>query len=264
MSGNYYYLLTNSLSKDEKRVISSIVQHITEDSGKVGIQQIAGENYVSTAFIMKLCKRLGFGGYSELYYYLLLNNSHGMQSQDSERTALEGLIDNYDEANIQLFCTLLQEFRNENIFAIGAGFADIVADYIVQRLAVCGFMVFHRVHFYDLMLFRESVDEKMVANVGSSLMIAISQSGESAPVINDVALARQKGFKVLSFSRRPDSTLAKVSDIPLIINETKQTLISEVPNTFFGKVILVFEELMGIYFRQGATNQKQLHGKEQK
>ena len=75
-------------------------------------------------------------------------------------------------------------------------------------------------------------------------------------MINDVELARQKGFKVLSFSRRPDSTLAKVSDIPLIINESKQTLISEVPNSFFGKVILAFEELMGIYFRQGVLGKK--------
>lgn len=256
MSSNYYYLLTNSLSEDEKRVITSIVEHIEENPSKVGIQQIADENYVSTAFIMKLCKRLGFDGYSELYYYLLLNNSHDTRSKQAQRTALEDLIDNYDDEKVQLFCTMLHDYRNEKIFAVGAGFADIVSDYIVQRLAVCGFMVFHRVHFYDLMLFRENVDEKMVTNVGPSLIIAISQSGESDTVINDVELARQKGFKVLSFSRRPDSTLAKGSDIPLIINESKQTLISEVPNSFFGKVILAFEELMGIYFRQGVLGKK--------
>lgn len=253
MSSNYYYLLTNSLSEDEKRVITSIVAHIEDSSGKVGIQQIADENFVSTAFIMKLCKRLGFDGYSELYYYLLLNNSHDAHSESAQRTGLAKLVDNYDEDKVGLFCTMLQEYRNEKIFAVGAGFADIIADYIVQRLAVCGFMVFHRVPFYDLMLFRESVDEKMIAKIGPSLIIAISQSGESDTVINDVELARQRGFKVLSFSRRLDSTLARISDIPLIINESKQTLISEVPNSFFGKVILAFEELMGIYFRQGGT-----------
>ncbi len=253
MSSNYYYLLTNSLSEDEKSVITSIVSHIEDSPSKVGIQQIADENFVSTAFIMKLCKRLGFDGYSELYYYLLLNNSHDIHPESAQRTGLANLIDNYDEDKVWLFCTLLQEYRNEKIFAVGAGFADIIADYIVQRLAVCGFMVFHRVPFYDLMLFRENVDEKMIARVGSSLIIAISQSGESDTVINDVELARQRGFKVMSFSRRLDSTLARLSDIPLIINESKQTLISEVPNSFFGKVILAFEELMGIYFRQGGT-----------
>ena len=36
----------------------------------MGIQQIASENYVSSTFIIKMCKRLGFEGYSELYYHL--------------------------------------------------------------------------------------------------------------------------------------------------------------------------------------------------
>ena len=51
-----YYILTNLLSDDERRVITSIVRHIELGGNKVGIQQIASENYVSTAFIMKLCK----------------------------------------------------------------------------------------------------------------------------------------------------------------------------------------------------------------
>ena len=89
---------------------------------------------------------------------------------------------------------------------------------------------------------------QMVPNVESSLIIAISQSGETEAVLNDVNRAREKGFKVLSFSRRADSTLAKLSDILFIVNASKQTLIGEVPNSFFGKVILAFEELIGMYF----------------
>ena len=44
-----YYILTNLLSDDERRVITSIVRHIELGGNKVGIQQIASENYVSTA-----------------------------------------------------------------------------------------------------------------------------------------------------------------------------------------------------------------------
>ena len=72
-----YYILTNLLSDDERRVITSIVRHIELGGNKVGIQQIASENYVSTAFIMKLCKRLGFAGYSELYYNLAQSSGEG-------------------------------------------------------------------------------------------------------------------------------------------------------------------------------------------
>ncbi|NMB01243.1 MAG: MurR/RpiR family transcriptional regulator [Firmicutes bacterium] len=249
MSNNYYYLLTNLLSEEEKRVITSIVQHIENNSGKVGIQQIADENFVSTAFIMKLCKRLGFDGYSELFYYLALQNANPVLQGDPQRETLQNLIDNYHDDEIQSFCKLLAQFREQKIFAVGAGFADLVADYIVQRLAVCGFMVFNRVHFYDLMLMKEERQGGMVPVIEPSMIIAISQSGETDTVLNDVRRAKESGFKVLSFSRRAESTLAELSDILFLVNTAKQTLISEVPNSFFGKVILAFEELLGIYLR---------------
>lgn len=47
-----------------------IAAHIESGEKRVGIQQIANENYLSAATIVKMCKRLGFDGYSELYYYL--------------------------------------------------------------------------------------------------------------------------------------------------------------------------------------------------
>ena len=96
---------------------------------------------------------------------------------------------------------------------------------------------------------REELQGEMVPNIEPSLIIAISQSGETDTVLNDVKRARERGFKVLSFSRRTESTLAKLSDILFVVNTSKQTLISEVPNSFFGKVILAFEELLGIYLR---------------
>ena len=68
--GDGYFLLTNLLSEDEKRVITSITAHIERGEKRVGIQQIANENFLSTTTIVKMCKRLGFDGYSELYYYL--------------------------------------------------------------------------------------------------------------------------------------------------------------------------------------------------
>lgn len=76
--GDGYFLLTNLLSEDEKRVITSITAHIERGEKRVGIQQIANENFLSTTTIVKMCKRLGFDGYSELYYYLSRQfNSHG-------------------------------------------------------------------------------------------------------------------------------------------------------------------------------------------
>ena len=55
-------------------------------------------------------------------------------------------------------------------------------------------MVFNHVHFYDYMLFREEANRQITSNVESSLIIAISQSGETEAIINDVREAESKAF----------------------------------------------------------------------
>lgn len=139
MMGGNYYILTNLLSEEETQIITSIIKHIEHGEKRVGIQQIANENFVSTTLIMKMCKRLGFDGYSELYYHL--SQRVTMYHTEQRKSALCELIDNYTEAQGDAFCRLLREQRDRKIFAVGNGFSSLVADYIVQRLAVCGFMV---------------------------------------------------------------------------------------------------------------------------
>ena len=82
-------------------------------------------------------------------------------------------------------------------------------------------------------------------------MFAVSQSGETAPVLNDVRHARQNGPKIVTFTKRSDSTLAQMSDIVFVVDGSKQTLAGSLPNTFFGHVILAFEELVAFYFDGG-------------
>ena len=44
--GDNYFLLTNLLSEDERKVITSITAHIERGEKRAGIQQIAAENYL--------------------------------------------------------------------------------------------------------------------------------------------------------------------------------------------------------------------------
>ena len=241
--GDNQFLLTNLLSEDERRVITSITSHIAHGEKRVGIQQIANENFLSTASIIKMCKRLGFDGYSELYYHL---SRQFVSSGDRKMETLKSLIDNYDDTLLEGFCALLKERRSGKMFTTGEGFSNIVGTYVSQRLSICGFMAFNNVHFYDYMLFQEA--HHSAVNDESAVMFAISQSGETEPVLNDVRHARQHGHRIVTFTRRGDSTLARMSDLVFVIDGTKQTLAGSLPNPFFGHVILVFEELMAHFF----------------
>ena len=244
MNGSYF-LLTNLLSEDEKRVIMGIAAHIERGEKRVGIQQIANENYLSAATIVKMCKRLGFDGYSELYYYLSRQmDRRGERSAENLRT----LVDNYSDELVNGFCALLDASRQAKMFTTGEGFSNIVGTYITQRLSICGFMAFNNVHFYDYMLFQEA--HRGAVNDEAAVMFAVSQSGETEPVLNDVRHAKQHGHKIVTFTRRGDSKLAQLSDLVFVLDGTKQTLAGSLPNPFFGHVILVFEDLMARYFER--------------
>ena len=248
--GDGYFLLTNLLSEDEKKVITGITSHIKRGEKRVGIQQIAGENFLSTTSIMKMCKRLGFDGYSELYYHL---SRQLASSGDRKAENLKSLIDNYDDALVERFCALLRERRSGKMFTTGEGFSSIVGEYIAQRLSICGFMVYNNVHFYDHMLFcsaHDLTDEE----AAPSVMFAVSQSGETEPVLNDVRHARQNGHKIVTFTKRADSALARLSDLVIVVDGSKQTLAGSLPNPFFGHVILAFEELVAYYFERDTKN----------
>ena len=46
----------------------------------------------------------------------------------------------------------------------------------------------------------------------NSVLLAISQSGETADVLQSVKLAKEKGAKILSIVNIPSSSLARISD----------------------------------------------------
>ena len=241
MSENF--LLTNLLTEDERKVITSITSHIERGEKRVGIQQIASENFLSTTSIVKMCKRLGFDGYSELYYHLSrqMAASGGRQAEDLER-----LIDNYFPDLPARFRALLREARDGKMFTTGEGFSNIVGTYIAQRLSICGFRAYNNVHFYDYMLFQEA--HQRAVRDETAVMFAVSQSGETEPVLNDVRHAKQHGHRIVSFTKRGDSSLARLSDLVFVLDGSKQTLAGSLPNPFFGHVILLFEELVAQYF----------------
>lgn len=247
MSKNYFFL-TNQMNETETGIVTSIISHIEKGERKISVAQIAAENFVSAAFIIKLSKKLGFNGYTDMVYNLAGN---GQARQMDSACDLKSLVDNYDEKRIGRFVEYLREYRDRKFFVVGAGFADITAEYIAQRLSVCGFMVFNRVHFYDYMVFRDNNAAALQNNIDPAVIIAISQTGETDMVLNDVRRAKQNGFKVVAFTKMEHSTLAELSDLCLVVDSARQTLISAVPNPFFGKLILVIEEIMALYFGGG-------------
>ena len=239
-----HYLLTDLLREDELRVVRCILSHIENDGRRAAIQTVADECYVSAAYIIKLCKKMGYEGYSELCF--ALQQQLGEQLQQQAGTLLQQSISEFEESSAAAFLKLLRENAARNLFVIGAGFGDITADYIASRLAVFGFHAFHRALFYDYVT-RGEDDEAQKPG----FIIAISQGGETRLVLDNVSRAKVRGYKVIAFTRAAQSTLARQADITFLVDPDEgQLLLGHMPNTFFGKVILAFEALLGRYLAE--------------
>lgn len=167
--GDNYFLLTNLLSEDERKVITSIASHIERGEKRVGIQQIASENFLSTTSIVKMCKRLGFDGYSELYYHL---SRQLASSEEKKPEDLKSLIDNYDDTLITRFCALLMERRSGKVFTTGEGFSNIVGTYIMHRLAICGLRRLTMCTFMTIWFFRRPATAQCATRRLSCLLSA--------------------------------------------------------------------------------------------
>lgn len=77
---NFEYLCDKyQLSTIEQNILKYLYSNI-DNLKKLGIRKVAKDNFTSTTIIYKLCKKLGFEGYSDMIY----NISYSNKSEDSD------------------------------------------------------------------------------------------------------------------------------------------------------------------------------------
>lgn len=248
---NAYCLNINLLTSEEIGVIRSIVNHIENDQKKTPVALIAQENYVSTAFIYKMCKRLGFDGYSELFYYLTRVREKTFPVTGNDSTLL---ISNYSKDLFDKLKVILDNNRGKRVYAIGKGLEEIVAQYMADRLSLFGYSGYTNLMFYNNAFYKDQTD-KWVSNNEPSFLIAISQSGNTKEIVDNVKVAKNMNYQVILFTRTTESYLAELCDLVFLVAPEKQGLIGQLPNLFHGKTILAFETLFSNYLMGNVPNE---------
>ncbi len=114
-----------------------------------------------------------------------------------------------DPNDLDNFCLALQ--GAERIYIVGAGtsyHAALVAKHLFLNLAKLP---------VEAVLASEFEDYATLLDEGT-LLLAISQSGETADVLSAVNIAKKRGVSVLSIVNTPSSTLARESEQSLYLN----------------------------------------------
>jgi glutamine---fructose-6-phosphate transaminase (isomerizing) len=123
-------------------------------------------------------------------------------------TIIEGISD--DKEKIRTFCNFLTNAKSIYITGSGTSYhSALILKHIFGKFAKIRSETIMSSEFQYIAL--DSIDE-------TSVLIAISQSGETADVLQSVKAAKQKGAKILSVVNVPTSSLARISDSYLNVN----------------------------------------------
>lgn len=145
------------------------------------------------------------------YKHFMLKEIH--EQPDVIRNALSGKIFDIDEPvnlpEVKLDENVLKNLSRIEIIACGTSLhAAMVAKYIIEDFT--GIAV-------DIEPSSEYIYRKTVTDA-NTLVIGVSQSGETADTITAIRQAKEKGAHVLIVTNRPDSSMARYADSLIPVN----------------------------------------------
>lgn len=218
------------LNETEHKVLSCILTAIDRGETKINVRDIAGQAYVSTTTVVKLAKKLGYQGYSDMIYSLKLNATRELVT--AEGIDLTSILTEVNTDVIEIFAQALLEHRNKCIFIIGLGFSTVISSYFMRRLATLGFLV------YD-----GSPTDMVRGEAKECLSIFLSKSGETRDLVSIAQHTRNLGHQMLLITANEDSALSSLCDAHLTV-QSGASIAYSVPDFFVGRTIILLEYIL--------------------
>ncbi|WP_129727773.1 MurR/RpiR family transcriptional regulator [Ectobacillus funiculus] len=203
-------MFTHDIIASFNELETSLYNYICQNSEKVAymrIRELADETHVSTATILRFCRKLNCEGFSEFKVMLkmhlgenkktILKSSEHSVAEFFERT-LKGDI----EEKIRQAASLVNQA--ESVIFIGIGSSGILAEYGARYFSSLGtFSMYIKDPLFP-------IHSQLRHN---SVTIALSVSGENNFTVTHLHQLKQEGSKIISITNNKHSTIAKISDI---------------------------------------------------
>lgn len=185
------------LNANEQQLLQAVLE-TAKNGGPCSVREFAAQNYTSPAAVIRLSKKMGYTGYTDMIYRIgfLIQNEIDNKNHASDITAFIGDI---PEEKIHRFVELLHANRQKPILVTGTGFCAPLQEFLVRKLLVLGYCAIGS-NSYE-------VYESGALNAG--LVIAISKSGKTNTILKPVqdSFAQHREHHCLcgcrQFSHRP-------------------------------------------------------------
>jgi DNA-binding MurR/RpiR family transcriptional regulator len=217
--GDYEGMFTNEIIASFNDLETSLYHYISQNKEKVAymrIRELADETHVSTATILRFCKKLHCEGFSEFKVKLKLDLKENKKtmiksSQQSIVEFFERTLKGDLEEKIHEAASLI--IAADTVIFIGIGSSGILAEYGARYFSSLGkFSLYIKdPHF--------PIHSRLRNN---SVTIALSVSGENNFTVTHLNQLKQEGSKIISITNTRLSTAAKISDLNIAYYVTEE------------------------------------------
>ncbi|MGM0852993.1 MAG: MurR/RpiR family transcriptional regulator [Bacillota bacterium] len=203
-------MFSNEIIASFNELETSIYNYISQNREKVAymrIRELADETHVSTATILRFCRKLNYDGFSEFKVKLKLDIEENKKSviKSSQHSVLEFFERTLNRDIEEKIVEAVEVISSaNNVIFIGIGSSGILAEYGARYFSSLGkfSMYIKDPHF--------PIHSKLMQN---SVTIALSVSGENHFTVTHLNQLKQEGSKIISITNTKLSTISKISDI---------------------------------------------------
>ncbi len=242
----------------QERAVATYIKENPKDILNVSIHDLAILTYTSAGTILRLCKKMGFKGYSDFKYQfaseyqtLLYTQSQNNFDLFSDETSLDELIERMPLSffrSIEQTMTTLEKQQmirivkkiNEadELIIDGTSLSYKIADMLAYKFTDVGFFArsFSGVSWSHLTAIKE--------NNKKALAIIVSFSGENKLMINDTKILKDLGIPYILVSSNIESSMVKDADEFIRIFFSQ---VDYLASSRFGTVVqAIFDNLIAI------------------
>ncbi|MBZ9686916.1 MurR/RpiR family transcriptional regulator [Clostridium estertheticum] len=234
MKFDIYKIADNyKLTETERQVLEYILKNSDSVLNK-GVREVANTNYTSAATVIKLSKKMGYTGYTDMVYRLnfIIENNKKNQEHTSEITSF---IADIDKESIEKFVSTLIKHKNDIIFITATGFSAPIAEFFWRKMLVLGFKCI-KTNSYGV------YDNNQI---GGALVIGISKSGETESITKVIDYAAANKLDIITFTGKPLNQMEKQSTLHFSILDDKELDDRNITaNYFYARVMIVMEYLL--------------------
>lgn len=215
-------------TQTEKVIIDYILSSL-DSMPKLTIYQLAEQTFASPASISRLCKKLGFKGYSDFQKAVIYEQAsrktylEGRVIDFAKNSTIEEIMDGMISRNILGMEELKQMMSEESILKTvelieasnNLSFFGMGASLIVAMDAQMKFIRGNKM----AMVNQDWHSQLLVARnmKRGDLAFTISYSGETEEMVEVTRAAKSNGAKIITLTNQDNSTIANLADVNLFI-----------------------------------------------